>query len=186
MCAIYSTIPGYWLLIHPRADYWRGHKSPYRVLLPLWAGMFTVVVGLTAPFRKLALYHTPWSWLGAAVLFTIGILLYRAGGAHFSLKQLQGMPELSTQHAQNPLITTGIRGRVRHPIYLAHFTEMLAWSIGTGLLVCAVLTVLAILGGIFLIRTEDAELERRFGDAYRSYRKSVPALIPRFKEPHRL
>jgi protein-S-isoprenylcysteine O-methyltransferase Ste14 len=30
-----------------------------------------------------------------------------------------------------------------------------------------------------MIRMEDAELEQRFGDAYREYRDSVPAVIPR-------
>ena len=143
--------------------------------------MFAVVLAVTAPFRKLALYDTPWSWLPAAVLFVLGISLYKAGGARFSLQQLQGMPELSARHAHNPLVTTGIRARVRHPVYLAHFSEMLAWTIGTGLVVCAALTLFAIVGGIFLIRTEDAELERRFGDEFRRYRDAVPAIVPKCK-----
>jgi protein-S-isoprenylcysteine O-methyltransferase Ste14 len=29
-----------------------------------------------------------------------------------------------------------------------------------------------------MIRMEDAELEKRFGDAYRAYRTRVPAIIP--------
>jgi len=141
--------------------------------------MLVLVLVVTAPFRKLALYHTPLSWLLAAALFALGLWLYKAGGSHFTLQQLQGMPELSQQHATHPLIITGIRARVRHPIYLAHFSEMLAWTLGTGLFVCAVLTAIAILGGIFLIRAEDAELEERFGEPYRAYRKSVPAILPR-------
>jgi protein-S-isoprenylcysteine O-methyltransferase Ste14 len=179
ICAIYSTIPAYWLLIHPRADYWRSHRSPYKVLLPLWAGMLVLVLSITAPFRKLVFCHSPLSWPLAAVFFALGLWLYKTGSAQFSLQQLQGMPELSQQHVTQPLVVSGIRARVRHPIYLAHFSEMLAWTIGTGLVVCAALTVLAIFGGIFLIRAEDDELERRFGDAYRAYRKSVPAILPR-------
>jgi protein-S-isoprenylcysteine O-methyltransferase Ste14 len=179
ICAIYSTIPAYWLLIHPRADYWRSHPSPYKVLLPLWAGMLVLVLGITAPFRKLALYHTPLSCLPAAAFFALGLWLYKTGGTHFSLQQLQGMPELRQQHATQPLVVGGIRARVRHPIYLAHLSEMLAWTIGTGLVVCAALTAVAIFGGIFLIRAEDAELEQRFGEAYRAYRKSVPAILPK-------
>ena len=143
LCAIYSTIPGYWLLIHPRADYWRAHGSPYRVLLPIWAGMFVLVLGMTASFRRFTLYHTAWSWLPAAGLFALGIWLYKTGGAQFSMKQLQGMPELSQRDADQPLVTTGIRAHVRHPIYLGHFCEMLAWSIGTGLVVCFALTTFA-------------------------------------------
>jgi protein-S-isoprenylcysteine O-methyltransferase Ste14 len=183
ICVIYSIIPGYWLLIHPHADYWRAQRSPYRMLLPLWAGMFVLVLGITAPFRKLTIYDTAWSWLPAASLFAIGIWLYKTGSAHFSLQRLQGIPELSREHTNQQLVTSGIRARIRHPIYLAHFSEMLAWTIGTGLVVCLVLSALAILGGIFLIRAEDAELEQRFGDAYRQYRRSVPALFPRLGAP---
>jgi protein-S-isoprenylcysteine O-methyltransferase Ste14 len=56
---------------------------------------------------------------------------------------------------------------------------MLAWSIGTGLLVCWLLTVFAIATGAVMIRMEDAELEKRFGEEYLLYRRTVPAVIPR-------
>ena len=180
-CILYSTIPGYWLLIHPRADYWRAQRSPYRVLLPLWAVMFLIVLLATAPFRSLFLYQSNWAWPPAACLFAIGIWLYKTGGATFSLQQLQGMPELSDAHSEKPLVVTRIRARIRHPIYLAHFCEMLAWSIGTGLVVCFALTTLSIITGAIMIRAEDAELERRFGEAFRLYRESVPAIFPRLR-----
>ena len=65
------------------------------------------------------------------------------------------------------------------PCTLAHLCEMLAWSVGTGLAVCWGLTAFAAATGAVMIRMEDAELEQRFGDAYREYRDSVPAVIPR-------
>ena len=74
-----------------------------------------------------------------------------------------------------------MRARVRHPVYLAHLCEMLAWSIGTGLLVCWLLTGFAIVTGAAMIRMEDAELEERFGEQFRDYRSRVPALLPRFR-----
>src|SRR5579863_8341166 len=77
------------------------------------------------------------------------------------------------------LITTGIRWRVRHPVYLGHLCEMLAWSVGTGLAVCWLLTAVAVASGAIMIHMEDAELEKRFGDAYRKYRSNVPAVVPR-------
>ena len=56
-CIIYSTIPAFWLLIHPRADYWRARrKSPYRILLPLWIGMWVAAAVITAPWRNFLLY----------------------------------------------------------------------------------------------------------------------------------
>jgi len=82
-------------------------------------------------------------------------------------------------HQQQLLVTTGIRSRVRHPVYLAHLCEMLAWSVGTGLVVCFGLTALAVLTGSVMIRMEDVELEKRFGAAYERYRENVPALLPK-------
>jgi protein-S-isoprenylcysteine O-methyltransferase Ste14 len=169
------------MLIHPRADYWRAQRSPYRVLLPLWASIFGIVLLATAPFRSVFLYQSNWAWLPAACAFAVGIWLYKAGGVRFSLQQLQGMPELSAAHSGQPLVVTGIRARIRHPIYLAHFCEMFAWSTGTGLAVCFALTALTIVTGVVMIRAEDAELERRFGEPYRLYRKSVPAVFPRLR-----
>ena len=105
--------------------------------------------------------------------------MYAKSGNGFSAKQLGGMPELHAGHGEQRLVTNGIRAHVRHPVYLAHLCEMLAWSIGTGLAVCWALTAFAIATGAVMIRMEDAELEKRFGDSYRAYRNSVPAVLPR-------
>jgi protein-S-isoprenylcysteine O-methyltransferase Ste14 len=78
-------------------------------------------------------------------------------------------------------VTDGIRSQIRHPVYLAHLFEMLAWSVGTGLAVCWGLGAFAVITGAVMIRMEDAELEKRFGQVYREYRKSVPAILPRLR-----
>lgn len=181
VCAVYSTIPGYWLLIHPRAGYWRAQRSPYRAIIPVWIVMMVVVVGVTLPWRGVTLYRSGWTWLPAAALFVSGFRLYKSGGANFTMKQLQGVPELKGEHPEQRLVTTGIRARVRHPVYLAHLCEMLAWAIGTGLAVCGALTALAMITGAIMIRAEDEELERRFGEPYRAYRETVPAILPKLR-----
>jgi protein-S-isoprenylcysteine O-methyltransferase Ste14 len=81
-------------------------------------------------------------------------------------------------HREQRLVTSGIRARVRHPVYLGHLCELLAWSAGSGLVVCYGLTGFAIVTGAIMIRMEDAELEKRFGEEYRAYRQSVPAIVP--------
>ena len=179
-CVVYSTIPSFWLVIHPRVDYWRSRpRSPYRVLVPLWIAMWIVLAVITAPWRHIALYHTFWTWIPAVVLFAIGLYLYSQSGKHFSRAQLGGMPDVLPNHREQRLVTTGIRARVRHPVYLAHLCEMLAWSIGTGLVVGYGLTVFAIVTGAIMIAMEDAELEQRFGKEYVAYRDQVPAVLPR-------
>lgn len=143
--------------------------------------MWFVVGVITARWRTAAAYSSHWSWIPAAGLFLLGAYLYRHAGAHFSLAQVGGLPEVRANHRDDRLVTSGIRGHVRHPIYLAHLCEMFAWAFGTGLLVCWILTGFAIATGAVMIRMEDAELERRFGEEFRRYRDSVGAVLPRLR-----
>jgi protein-S-isoprenylcysteine O-methyltransferase Ste14 len=178
-CVVYATIPSFWLVIHPRANYWRLQKgSPYRLLIPLWITMWIALGAITAPWREVALYASAWTWVPAVVLFAAGIWIYACSGAGFSPAQLGGLPELIPGHREQRLVTSGIRARVRHPVYLGHLCEMLAWSIGSGLIVCCGLTAFAVLTGAIMIRLEDNELEQRFGEVYRAYRQRVPAILP--------
>jgi len=179
-CVVYSTVPSFWLMVHPRAHRWRqSERSPFRVLVPAWIVMWIGMGALTGPWRHVTIYSTPWIWILSALLLATGVFIYSHSGAHFSWEQLGGLPEVRTGHPHDRLVTTGIRARVRHPVYLAHLCEMLAWSIGTGLLACWLLTAFAIATGAVMIRMEDAELEKRFGDEYRQYRSTVPAVLPR-------
>ena len=179
-CVIYSTIPLFWLMVHPRAHKWREHeRSPFRVLVPAWLTMWVGIGAITGHWRNVMLYSMAWTWIPAALLFVIGLFLYSRSGAHFSLSQLGGLPEVRAGHRDDRLITTGIRARVRHPVYLGHLCEMFAWSIGTGLLVCWGLTVFGMVMGAVMIRMEDGELKRRFGNEYLDYQAKVPAVVPR-------
>jgi protein-S-isoprenylcysteine O-methyltransferase Ste14 len=179
-CVVYSTIPMYWFMVHPRAHRWRAReRSPFRVLLPLWIVMWFAVGAVTYPWRSAAVYSTWWSWIPAVLLFAIGSFIYSQAGGHFSWAHLGGLPEVRANREDDRLITTGIRARVRHPVYLAHLCEMLAWSVGTGLVVCWLLTVFAVATGAVMIRMEDAELSMRFGEEFERYRSHVPAVLPR-------
>ena len=178
-CVVYSTIPLFWLMVHPRAHRWRAsERSPFRVLVPAWIVMWVGIGSLTGPWRRAAFYSSPWAWTPATLLFAAGMFIYSSSGAHFTWAQLGGLPEVRTGHDDDRLVTTGIRSRVRHPVYLGHLCEMLAWSIGTGLVVCWLLTAFALVTGAVMIRKEDGELERRFGAEYIAYRQRVHAVLP--------
>ena len=81
--------------------------------------------------------------------------------------------------ARSELKTAGIRAHVRHPIYLGHLCEVVGWCIGTGLMPLFALLGFAIASGAAMVHVEDRELEARFGESYRAYRRAVPAVIPR-------
>ena len=180
-CVVYSTIPAYWLAIHPFARFWRAQRrNPFALLVPLWIALWIAVALVTAPWLHVQVYNMPKAWLAGGVLFALGVWIYRRAGTRFSWSQLGGLPEIRVSNAsRSPLAVTGIRAHVRHPIYLGHLLEMLAWSLGSGLAVCFVLTAIAISTGASMIALEDRELESRFGEDYRRYKSNVPAIFPR-------
>ncbi len=177
-CVVYATIPAFWLMVHPFADYWRSRRrNPFLILLPAWVLLWILAGLATAPWHAIRFYSNPLAWMPGALLFALGIWIYKLSSKDFSGSQLGGIDEVRRVRKQQ-LVTTGIRARVRHPIYLAHLCEMLAWSIGTGLAICFALTAFAILSGALMILLEDRELESRFGVEYQDYRTRVPAILP--------
>ena len=182
---VLSTVPSFWLLVHPRAEYWRGrHGARFRILGPFWMAMWLAAGAITWPWQHALLYDTPLSWLAALPFFAGGLYLYHRGRAQFSFAQLIGRPEVQGNKFEQRLVTSGIRARVRHPVYLGHLCELIGWSLGTGLVVIYCLMGFAVITGAIMIRMEDDELERRFGEPYRQYRKSTPAVIPRMAVRH--
>lgn len=174
---IYASIPSYWLVVHPFADKWRARKG--RIYTPLgfaWLGFIILLGIITGRWRFNTLYQTPWSLLPGAVFVALDIYLLRKIGREFGSDRLIGRHELNAAQADQRLITTGIHARMRHPIYLAHLIMLLGLTVGSGLAVMYGLLVFGIVTGAFMIRAEDAELEKRFGEEYRAYRKRVPAI----------
>ena len=182
-CCIYSSIPSFWLVIHPRADRWRERhrerRPVYKILVPMWVGMWVALFLLTCPWRRIVLYHSTWMWLASLAFFAAGVFLYVRARRGFSPLQLSGHHELEPERHEQKLVVDGIRQHVRHPIYLGHLCEMIGWSLGTGMLVCWALTAFAVITGVIMIRLEERELVERFGESYREYQRRVPAIIPR-------
>jgi protein-S-isoprenylcysteine O-methyltransferase Ste14 len=178
----YCTIPLFWLMTHPFVERWRklGRRS-YIFILPLWAVVIAIVFLIVWPFRFAHFYVTWLAWAPAAMLFFLGLWIYRAGLQSFHHTQASGLAELEPCKHRQQLVTTGIRSRVRHPIYLGHVFEILGLCVGTGLIALYMLAALAVLTGAVMIRVEDRELETRFGEEYREYRERVPAIVFKLK-----
>ena len=184
-CSIYCTIPLFWLVVHPFIDRWRHRRRrAYALILPIWALFILAAFGIMWPFRFAQFYTNWWSWLPGAAMFILGFSIYSAAFKSFDRAQVSGLAELEPDQHRQQLVTTGIRSRVRHPIYLGHLCEILGWCIGTGLVALYVLAGFAVITGALMIRIEDQELETRFGEQYRSYHYRVPCIIPSFcKQP---
>jgi protein-S-isoprenylcysteine O-methyltransferase Ste14 len=78
---------------------------------------------------------------------------------------------------QKELVTTGVYGIVRHPLYVA---GIIIFTFSPRITVNGlIITVLADLYFIFGIFVEERRFLRIFGDQYREYMKKVPRMVPR-------
>jgi protein-S-isoprenylcysteine O-methyltransferase Ste14 len=109
-------------------------------------------------------------WVLAGSLILIGLGLAAAGIGNFS----RAATPVPTNEPSRALVTTGIHGSSRNPIYLGMF--LLYGGIGIAAhspwaLVLALPLAITIRYGV--VAREEAYLERRFGDAYRDYKARV-------------
>jgi hypothetical protein len=90
-------------------------------------------------------------------------------------------------HKDRELATGGPYSRLRHPLYFGSFFLGLGLALASGRWWFPVL-----FSGLFIwlyhrtIMAEEAELIRRFGQDYDSYRGQVPAFIPHFRRKQKL
>jgi protein-S-isoprenylcysteine O-methyltransferase Ste14 len=180
VCSGYCTIPLFWLMTHPFVERWRklGRRA-FLFLVPAWAVIIAIAFMIVWPFRSAHFYVTWFAWAPAALFFLLGFSIYSAAFRSFHHTQVSGLAEIEPGRHRQQLVTSGIRSRVRHPIYLGHLCEILGWCLGTGLVALYALAAFAVITGALMIHIEDRELEARFGEAYRRYRTRVPAVLPR-------
>jgi protein-S-isoprenylcysteine O-methyltransferase Ste14 len=127
------------------------------------------VLPLPFPVPRIGLVH----WISAGIagsMIIIGIAVFAAGIRNFSsaATPVQGTKPTST------LVTSGIHGWSRNPIYLGMF--LLYGGIGLAVRSPWVLILtlpLAITIRYGVVAREEAYLERGFGDAYRHYKTRV-------------
>jgi len=176
---VYSSIPLFWFSIHPLARRWQVlQRSPYRLLLPLWAVNIGALAAATWPWHSLRLHSSVWMWLPALFLIALAIGIYRRIGPEFGLHNFSGESELRPQEHAQALVVTGLHARMRHPIYIAHLCMFAGWTLGSGLLVNVVLLALSALVTFpLMIWLEERELQSRFGEIFLEYKARVP-LIP--------
>src|SRR5262245_48089041 len=109
-------------------------------------------------------------WIIAGSLILIGLALAAAGIRDFS----RAATPVPTNQPTRRLVTTGLHGWTRNPIYLGMF--ILYGGIGVAArspwtLILTVPLAIAIRYGV--VAREEAYLERRFGNAYRAYKARV-------------
>ncbi len=161
---IYSTISGILFLITvyiffniPDVRLWR---QPPLVALAMAAIQITgLLLGLLS-FRDI----DAWEFIGV-----------RQAWRHLKKRELAGEAEGLT----GGLATTGIYGRVRHPLYIAGILIFTFQPyITRNMLVISALADVYFILGAFI---EEKRLLKAFGEEYRDYMKRVPRFLPRIR-----
>ena len=125
-----------------------------------------------------------WGRIPGAVLFLCGLLVLVSSFVRFVMKEGTPAPVAPTKH----LVVEGFYRHVRNPMYVAIIAIILGealWTAQPPLLLYAAVTWAV--PAAFVKLYEEPTLRRQFGEEYETYKRHVPAWIPRLKPwtPHR-
>jgi protein-S-isoprenylcysteine O-methyltransferase Ste14 len=142
-------------------------RPPFLFLAALLLGLASDYL-LPAPF---AITESDWvRWIVAGILIVVGLALAANGIRNFS----HAATPVPTYKPVRTLVTTGAHGWTRNPIYLGMFLVYGGIGIAARSPWTLLLTLpLAITIRYGVVAREEAYLERRFGDAYRIYKRRV-------------
>jgi protein-S-isoprenylcysteine O-methyltransferase Ste14 len=112
----------------------------------------------------------PMQWMAGGGLILIGVAIMTAGIGNFS----RAATPVRSNQPVSALVTAGIHGWSRNPIYIGMFLVYAGIGIAARspwILILALPLAITLHYGV--VAREEAYLERRFGDAYRDYKARV-------------
>jgi protein-S-isoprenylcysteine O-methyltransferase Ste14 len=172
-----------WLVSWMAASFWSGRTAKRATTWETWAYRVAIFAGalLIAPWTAPALGEKQiWEVGNTGVNALVGVML--AGLlltwlARIHLGRLWS--SAITRKEQHRVVDTGPYACVRHPIYAGIITALIATAIIEATLVAFVGAMLIALGLWLKARAEERFLMGELGpDAYESYCRRVPMLIP--------
>lgn len=112
----------------------------------------------------------PILWTVGGCLILLGVALMAAGIRNF----FRAATPVPTNEPTRTLVTTGLHGWTRNPIYLGMFLIYVGIGVAAHSTWVLILTLpLAILIRYGVVAREEVYLEQRFGDAYLDYKQRV-------------
>lgn len=148
------------------------------LLLLLLLGMFILpVIYAATDWLDFANYTLP-SWAGWIGVVLLAGALYVFWRAHADLG-LNWSPSLEIRE-KHELITRGIYGVIRHPMYASQWLWVLAQPLLLQNWIAGFANLIVFIAFYSLrVRAEEQLMVEQFGDQYRSYMKKVGAVFPK-------
>ncbi len=190
ICGLYSTIPAFWMLVHPFVHRWRAARVRFKWMGAWWVLLWIIAWAIGWRWHDRVLlfgpdvaYHHrvlfPAIALLAPLFWAGSIYLYSKGGTGLSLRRVIGAHEVEPQSTPDQLVTTGIYAHTRNPIYLGHTCTLLGWCCATSTVSCWAYLIFYLVTLFVMLPMEERELSQRFGKEYEDYCRRVPRLIPK-------
>jgi protein-S-isoprenylcysteine O-methyltransferase Ste14 len=133
----------------------------------------------------------------AIVLFGLGCLIYarewRFVFISSSATEIMGLAivlvgvflrvlafkEIPCTYRIDRLVTSGVYSKTRNPVYLSFMIIILGIAIFSRRSLTALWIVESVLVFYWVAKREERDLETKFGEQYRTYKRNVPRFIPR-------
>jgi protein-S-isoprenylcysteine O-methyltransferase Ste14 len=160
------------VILLPKARAEMARETPSSRIRQFIVGGGIVLVGILAIYfshRTGLLIHEPQAFGG------LGIALIILGAA----VRIWCFNDLRNTWRIDHLVTSGIYGWTRNPIYLSEMVIILGLALGSDAWLGFAWATASIVTLYQLARVEESDLEKAFGDEYRRYRTRVPRFLPR-------
>jgi protein-S-isoprenylcysteine O-methyltransferase Ste14 len=179
---IYPGVFLFWFVIHLNIEYWRRlGKRSYWAACCVWPATWIPLIAFRDEIFRPRI-EMPALVVIIGIAAAVGAAYVgRQAAKVIRLRTLVGIPELEPEKNRQPILQTGIYGRTRNPIYLAHWMIVLAAAAVTGLVANWVLFLADCVVLPALILAEERELLKRYGPEFRSYMKRVPRFLPQMR-----
>lgn len=151
----------------------------YRLLYSLFSFilLFLLVIYTATIYSFLVITPSKVTTYLGLMITAIGVFILKRSFRKYSLREFLGLKD---KDKNERLISTGIQSKIRHPLYLGTILVVLGYfffnpQASNFIILLATLVYLP-----FGIKWEERKLIDQFGEEYLVYKKTTPALIPKF------
>lgn len=173
----------YYSLHSAFASTWMKRKLPlnttvYRFIYSGFStlGLGTILFFGASIYSPLFIPPNPITFGLGLFLAAYGIFIVKRAFRNYGFREFIGLKK----EGHSILKITGLQSKVRHPLYTGTLLLVLGYVLFNPLMVNLISLVSIIIYLPFGIHFEERKLIQMFGSGYLDYKKSVPALFPRF------